>query len=85
MSGQCWRTRPRPILPRAAAASVGQVCQLRAVIEAQQPQESEHDVAVGAGVGDDHLGADTHGSLTFDVERELARTGHRPLRPPTYR
>ena len=23
-----------------------------------------------------------YGSLTFDVERELARTGHRPLRQP---
>lgn len=31
----------------------------------------------------DHI--NIHGSLTFDVERELARTGHRPLRSPTSR
>jgi Tn3 transposase DDE domain len=31
----------------------------------------------------DHV--NIYGSLTFDVEREFARTGHRPLRSPDSR
>ena len=34
---------------------VREVGQLRAVVEAEQPHQGEDDVAVGAGVGDDHL------------------------------
>jgi len=34
---------------------VGEVGELRAVVEADQAEQPEHDVAVGAGVGDDHL------------------------------
>ncbi|MDQ1367426.1 MAG: hypothetical protein QOE57_3468 [Acidimicrobiaceae bacterium] len=71
MSGQCWSIRPRSILSPggggerpivgvgvdAPQLGVGQGGQLRAVIETEQSQQPEHDVAVGAGVGDDHLGA----------------------------
>jgi len=47
--------------------------------------------AEGTPVGDEHAAhlspalsdhINIYGSLTFDVERELARTGHRPLRSP---
>lgn len=41
----------------APQLGVGEVGELRAVVEAQQRDQREDDVAVGAGVGDDHVGA----------------------------
>jgi hypothetical protein len=43
------------------------------------PVEDEHTVHLSPALSD-HI--NIHGSLTFDVEQELARTGHRPLRSP---
>lgn len=43
------------------------------------PVSDEHAAHLSPALSD-HI--NIYGSLTFDVERELARTGHRPLRSP---
>ena len=54
----------------APQLGVGQVGQLGAVVEAQQAQQGEHHVAVGAGVANDHLRPPT-GLLAVDEVDEM--------------
>ena len=83
-----WRPRERPVVGgeiEPPQLGVGQVGQLRAVVEAQQPQQPEHHVAVGTGVADDHL-RPAPSLLAVDQVDEVQRVPrgarhHRPGQP----